>query len=139
MFARHGIPKVVFGDNSPEFDSLEYKGFSKRWDFVHDTSALDFHGAMVKLKEQFKQLKEQFKKAAASHQDPHLVLLAIRTTPVKGQVKSSAFILNRHPRTLLPSVKTPKPSRIKKSKSPYKHHHDKGAKDLPPLGNNKSD
>ena len=30
VFPRHGIPKVVFSDNGPEFDSLEYKDFSKR-------------------------------------------------------------------------------------------------------------
>ena len=48
------------------------------------------------------------------------------------------MLMNRYPRTLLPSVKTPKPSRIKKSKSLYKHLYDKGAKDLPPLDNSQS-
>ena len=42
LFARHGIPKVVFNDHGPEFDSSEYKDFSKRWDFVHDTSCPKF-------------------------------------------------------------------------------------------------
>ena len=42
VFARHGITKVVFSDNGPEFDSLEYKDFSERWDFVHDTSSPKF-------------------------------------------------------------------------------------------------
>ena len=37
VFARHGIPNMVFSDNGPEFDSSEHKDSSKRWDFAHDT------------------------------------------------------------------------------------------------------
>ena len=33
MFARHGIPKLVFSDNGPEFPSLEFRKFSANWDF----------------------------------------------------------------------------------------------------------
>ena len=46
--------------------------------------------------------------------------------------------MNRYPRTSLPSVKLPKPSRIEKSKRLYKHHYDKGVKNLPPLDKGQS-
>ena len=134
VFACHGILKVVFSDNGPEFDSSECKDFSKRWNFVHGTSSPKFPQSNGQVERTIQTVKRTLIKAAASHQDPYLALLAIPTTPVKGQDKSPAFMfMNRHPRALLPSVKTPKPSRIKKSKSPYRHHYDKGAKDLPPL------
>ena len=84
VFARHGIPKVVFNDNGPEFDSLEYKDFSKRWDFVHDTSSPKFPQSNGQVERTIQTVKRTLKKAAASHQDPYLALLAIRTTPVKG-------------------------------------------------------
>ena len=114
VFARQGIPKVVFSDNGPEFDSLESKDFSKRWDFVHDTSSPKFPQSNGQVERTIQTVKRTLKKAAASHQDPYLALLAIRTTPVKGQVISPAFMLmNLYSRTLLPSVKTPKPSRIR--------------------------
>ena len=48
------------------------------------------------------------------------------------------MLMNCHLRTLLPSVKLLKPSRIKKSKRPYKLHCDKGAKDLPPIDKGQS-
>ena len=44
---------------------------------------------MVKL---FQTVKRTLRKAATSHLDPYLALLAIRTTPVKGKVQSPAFM-----------------------------------------------
>ena len=32
MFARHGIPKLVFSNNGLEFTSLEFIKFSTNWD-----------------------------------------------------------------------------------------------------------
>ena len=42
MFARYGIPKLVFSDNGPEFPSLECRKFSADWYFEHDTSSPEF-------------------------------------------------------------------------------------------------
>ena len=62
VFAHHGISKVVFSDNGPEFDSSEYKDFSKRWDFVHDTSSSKFLQSNGKVERTIQQLKEHSKK-----------------------------------------------------------------------------
>ena len=62
VFARHGIPKVVFSDNVPEFDSLEYKDFSKRWDFVHDTSSPKFPQSNGPVKRTIQTVKITLKK-----------------------------------------------------------------------------
>ena len=42
MLAGHGIPKLVFLDNGPEFTSLEFRKFSANWDFEQDTSSPGF-------------------------------------------------------------------------------------------------
>ena len=39
LFARYGVPEVVFTDNGPQFDSAEFKEFAKLWGFQHDTSS----------------------------------------------------------------------------------------------------
>lgn len=38
-FSRYGIPKVVYSDNGPQFTSLQFKKFTKTWNFNHITSS----------------------------------------------------------------------------------------------------
>ena len=42
IFAKNGIPKIVFSDNGPQYSSHEFKKFSKSWDFIHKTSSPEF-------------------------------------------------------------------------------------------------
>jgi len=37
VFARHGIPTIVKGDNGSQFTAAEYKEFSRAWGFEHIT------------------------------------------------------------------------------------------------------
>ena len=39
IFSRHGIPKIVFSDNGPQYTSREFKQFAKEWDFDHQFSS----------------------------------------------------------------------------------------------------
>ena len=39
MFSKHGIPKLDFSDNGPEFTLLEFWKFSANWDFEHNTGS----------------------------------------------------------------------------------------------------
>ena len=65
VFARHGILRMVFGDSGPEFDSLEYKDFSKGWEFVHDTSSPNFLQSNGQVERTIQTVKRTLKKAAA--------------------------------------------------------------------------
>ena len=38
QFARHGIPEIVFSDNSP-FAAREFQCFARAWEFTHNTSS----------------------------------------------------------------------------------------------------
>ena len=42
LFARHGIPEVVYSDNGPQFSSEAYKQFALTYQFKHITSSLYF-------------------------------------------------------------------------------------------------
>ena len=37
-FARQGIPDVLISDNGPQYSSQEFKAFSQKWEFEHQTS-----------------------------------------------------------------------------------------------------
>ena len=39
IFARHGIPEVVYSDNGPQFRSEAYKQFAAEYQFTHVTSS----------------------------------------------------------------------------------------------------
>ena len=39
IFARHGIPEVVFSDNGPQYSAEEYEKFSQDYQFEHKTSS----------------------------------------------------------------------------------------------------
>ena len=52
IFARHGIPEVVFSDNGPQYSSEAYEDISKEYHFEHKQAVRTTHSATVKLKEQ---------------------------------------------------------------------------------------
>ena len=39
IFARHGIPKTVISDNSPQNSSAKFSKFAQEWEFTHVTSS----------------------------------------------------------------------------------------------------
>ena len=39
IFARHGIPEIVFSDNGPQYSSEEFKEFAADYQFRHEMSS----------------------------------------------------------------------------------------------------
>ena len=39
IFARHGVPGVLFSDNGPQYASAEFTELAKNWEFLHNTSS----------------------------------------------------------------------------------------------------
>ena len=104
QFARHGIPDVVFTDNSP-FNSREFKVFSANYEFEHRTSSPRYPQSNGKVENAIKTAKRLLAKANESKYDPYLALLDWRNTPIEGSNKSpSQIIFGRRTRALLPCV-----------------------------------
>ena len=62
QFARHGIPDIVFSDNSP-FLSREFKIFAANYEFRHDTSSPRYPQSNGKVENAIKTAKRLMTKA----------------------------------------------------------------------------
>ena len=135
IFASHGIPTLVVSDN--QLDTKEFKNFQKEWDFKLTTSSPHYPKSNGIAKRTVQTVKKLLKKALANDENPHLALLAYRTTPGVNNTPSSAYcLMQRNPRTTLPSVKSSSKSReTDKSNQSHKikKYHDQHAHNLPDL------
>ena len=74
IFARHGIPKLVISGNGPQFISSEYKDFSRKWDFTHDTSSPRYPKSNGKVERHIQTVKKTLKTALMQEDGPYLAL-----------------------------------------------------------------
>lgn len=141
QFARHGIPDIVFSDNSP-FNSREFKVFAANWEFEHHTSSPRYPQSNGKVENAVKTAKTLMQKACESNSDPHLALLDWRNTPSEQLHNSPTQILfGRRTRTRLPMpnilLKTPHCDQIQKNletaKSRQAHYYNRNTRPREPL------
>ena len=141
QFARHGIPDVLFSDNSP-FLSQEFANFATAYEFRHETSSPRYPQSNGKAENAVKTAKRLMTKALASNADPFLALLDWRNTPSETLNQSPAQILfGRRTRTKLPSAQTllstPLTDQTKqllaKAKEKQAKYYDRGTKPRPEL------
>ena len=105
IFSKFGIPKEDYSDNGPEFYAVDYKDFSKQWDFYHNTSIAEYPQSNGCVERMIQTVKKTLKKSLRSGDDPYLALLSLRTTPLHDKASAPATILfNRKIRTTLPSM-----------------------------------
>jgi hypothetical protein len=106
QFARHGIPDIVFSDNSP-FGAMEFKQFARNYEFEHQTSSPRYSQANGKVENAVRSAKRLMIKALEDKADPFLALLDWRNTPSEQLHQSPAQILfGRRTRTKLPMAQT---------------------------------
>ena len=84
LFARYGVPEMVFTDNGPQFDSVEFKEFAKLWGFQHDTSSPGYPQSNGKVENAVKTIKQLFKKCKETGESEYMALLNWRNTPTEG-------------------------------------------------------
>ena len=131
IFARQGIPKIVVSDNGPQFSSYGFATFAKQWDFNHVTSSPTYPQSNGMAERTVQTVKNLIKKTLQDGEDPYLALLNFRTSPTVDGGPSPAFkLMQRNPRTLLPSAK---PYRLK-APNYSSAYYNQGAKSLPSLG-----
>ena len=141
QFARHGVPEIVFSDNSP-FMAGEFQRFAKLWEFTHQTSSPRYPVSNGKVENAVKTAKMLMTKALEDHKDPFLALLDWRNTPSETLKLSPAQIMfGRRTRTLMPTsnrlLETPSSKQnqaaLTRSKVRQAEYYNRHAKQRPPL------
>ena len=104
IFAQHGIPKVAFCDNGPQYSSHEFKKFPQSWDFIHKTfSILSSLRIMGLWRELFKPFRKLYKNAE-DNSDPYLAMLALYTTKNSSGTSTLELLMKRKLQTLVTSI-----------------------------------
>ena len=105
--ARYGIPKQLVSDNGPQFDSHEFKTFTKSWGIEHTTTSPHHSKANGKVESAVKVAKRMLRKTTKTGEDQYLALLNIRNVPTQGVDSSPAQrLMARRTRTLLPTTQS---------------------------------
>ena len=100
IFARHGIPEKLVGDNMP-YASAEVRQFAKNWGISITTFSPEHAQSNGQSERMVQTLKNMLKKS----EDPYISLLQYRNTPVEGLSSSPAqLLMSRMLRDKLPSV-----------------------------------
>ena len=100
VFATRGIPDLILTDNGPQFSAESFAQFAKSYGFTHTTSSPRFPQANGEAERAVRVLKEILRK----NEDPHLALLAQRTTPLLNGLSPSQLLMGRRLRTRLPII-----------------------------------
>ncbi|XP_028411421.1 uncharacterized protein K02A2.6-like [Dendronephthya gigantea] len=93
IFSEEGIPQKVVSDNGPQFSYSLYNAFENEWNFSHVTSSPHYPQSNGFVERFIQTVKNSFRKAKASGNDPKMVLLCIRTTPVDSSIPSPGELL----------------------------------------------
>jgi hypothetical protein len=144
VFATHGIPRAVYSDNGPQYDSREFKKFSKTWGFEHKTYSAVYPQANGMAEKAVQTAKKLVKKTKKEGTDLQLALLDLRNTPRDSEIGSPVQrCMGRRTRTRFPtSVGLLKPGVIDAEKvtaelverrQQSKAYYDRHAKPLPEL------
>uniref|UniRef100_A0A3Q2EKA6 Integrase catalytic domain-containing protein n=1 Tax=Cyprinodon variegatus TaxID=28743 RepID=A0A3Q2EKA6_CYPVA len=137
IFARHGIPQVVYSDNGPSYSSKEFQDFAQEYDFRHVTSSPLYAQSNGKAEKGVHIVKQLLKKAQESHSDPYLALLSYRASPLEHGLSPAEILMGRRLRTTLPYTSEPKQKEVKQKQKHLqrrqKANYDKSTKSLVPL------
>ena len=96
----------VISDNGPQYSSLEFSRFIKRWDFEHLSSSPGHSQSNGKAKSAVKTAKRMLQTATDAGTDPYMALLDVRNTlPQNTGTSPAPKMMNRQTLTLLQAIK----------------------------------
>ena len=140
MFARYGVPDVLMSDNGPQFASVEFASFAKKWGFEHVTSSPRYPQSNGKAENAVKTVKRLFTKCRESGQSEFLALMDWRNTPTEGLGTSPAQrFLGHRCKTLLPITGSllqpdyPTEEAINRQKQRQQYYYNRHVKQLKPI------
>lgn len=107
IFARLGIPYIVYSDNGPQFQNVYFKSFAKNWNFEHQTSSPKYPQSNGMVERYVGTIKQMLKKCDYDGKDIYLALLEYRNTPITDKILSPVELMyGRKIRGILPIVHT---------------------------------
>ena len=101
IFARHGIPMIVFSDNGPCYKSAQFASFAMSYGFQHHTSSPKYAQSNGMAERTVQTAKSLLKKAT----DPYLALLSYRSTPLNYGYSPAQILMCRQIRSTVPVTK----------------------------------
>ena len=99
-FAGMGIPEILLTDNGMQYTSSEFSKFSQDYGFVHQKSSPHHHSGNSEAERAVQTIKNLLKK----EQDPFIILLNYRPTPLAQGQSPAELLMNRKLKTKLPSI-----------------------------------
>ena len=141
IFARHGIPEVVYSDNGPQFSSEAHKQFALAYHFKHVTSSPYFPQSNGEAEKAVGTIKRLLRKEG----DPYLALLAYRSTPLAIGYSPAELLMSRRLRSNVPMTRQqrkpgiPDSNEVRERDEQMKHNQKKnfdnhhGAREMEPL------
>ena len=114
MFARHGVPKVLFSDNGPQYASMEFRNFMNAWGIEHKTSSPYFAQSNGKAERGVGIIKALLNKAKEANEDPYKSLMAYRAAPMESGWSPAELLMGRRINVGLPNYQL--------RKRTYTHH-----------------
>jgi len=101
LFAVHGIPAKVIGDNNP-FGSYEFRKFAMNWNFEIVTSSPLYPKSNGQIERTVQTFKKILKKCCEDNKDINIALLELRNTPVVAGLSPAQLLMSRRLRSKLP-------------------------------------
>lgn len=145
LFARFGIPNIIFSDNGPQLDCEEMKKFAKEWNFKHQTSSPYYPQSNGMAERHIQTIEDIFHKTEVDGRDPALALLEYRNTPIDRKICSpNELIFGRKIKGIMP-VETNKnittdynvtKHLLEHKQNVQKHYYDYNAKLTKPVNKN---
>ena len=139
IFARFGIPRLIFSDNMP-FSSRMFHDFARHWQIDLQTSSPGYPKSNGMVERSIQTIKQLLRKAQYEGKDPYLALLNFRTSPLSGIEQSPAEIMFGRP------IKTKMPlqfgfqqtneeikRKLMQKQAKQKMYYDRGSKPLDDL------
>lgn len=99
IFARHGIPEIVFTDNGTQLTSDEMQRFAEEWDFKIVTRSPSYPQANGLAEAAVK-----IAKRVLDTTSPNQALMLYRATPNSLGYSPAQLLMNRQIRTIVPAV-----------------------------------
>ena len=139
MYAPHGITDGVVADNMP-FESKAFRNFASEWEFEVSTSSPRYPQSNGMSERAIQTIKNLLRKACEDGNDPYIVLLEYRNTPISGLKESPAqLLMSRILKSKLPTVESLlKPQvvdnpqqKLRQRSGKQKMYYDRNAKLLP--------